>query len=167
MLLPDGWLPDDEVEELQRLAKDKWVLELGAWKGRSTVALSEVANYVVSVDRHQGIPGHGLSLQEYLLAVRDLPNVAIVVADFSYFCPFLSDCFDLVFIDGDHDADSVARDTQTALEHVTVAGMLVFHDWDFESVREGAQRVLGFRSRSGSSRSPDRVVGSLASFEAT
>lgn len=169
MNLPEGWLLDSEVRELQRLAKGKTVLELGAWKGRSTVALAKVARYVVSVDRHQGIAevGGEDSLPDYLSSVRILSNVAAVIADFSAFCPLLCDYFDLVFIDGDHDADSVARDTQTALEHVTVAGMLVFHDWDFESVREGAQRVLGFRSRSGSSRSPDRVVGSLASFEAT
>jgi SAM-dependent methyltransferase len=159
MQLPDGWLPDNEVRELQRLAKGKTVLELGAWKGRSTVALAEVAKYVVSVDRHQGIPGHGLSLQEYLRVARDLPNVAIVIADFSSFCPLLCDYFDLVFIDGDHDADSVARDTHTALEHSTLSGDLAFHDWDMDSVREGVGRVL--------QRSPDRLVGSLASFGAT
>lgn len=159
MQLPDGWLPDDEVRELQRLAKGKTVLELGAWKGRSTVALSEVAKYVVSVDRHRGIPGHGLSLQEYLRAVRDLPNVAIVIAEFNRFCPLLCDYFDLVFIDGDHDDESVARDTVTALEHVTLEGRIAFHDWDFASVRAGAGSILGKRS-------PESVVGSLSSFTA-
>jgi hypothetical protein len=160
MRLPDGWLPDNEVAELQRLAKGRTVLELGAWKGRSTVALSQVAHYVVSVDRHQGIPGHDDdSLPDYLSSVRILSNVAIVVAEFDRFCPLLCDYFDLVFIDGDHDADSVERDTRTALEHTTLSANLAFHDWDFESVREGVGRVLR--------RSPDRVVGSLASFGAT
>jgi SAM-dependent methyltransferase len=166
MRLPDGWLPDNEVRELQRLAKGKAVLELGAWKGRSTVALGLVAKYVVSVDRHEGVEGYGVtgmdSLPDYLDAVRGLANVAIVVADFDAFCPFLCDYFDLVFVDGDHDTDAVARDTQTALEHVARGrdGTLVFHDWDMDSVREGVASALG-------SRSPARVVGSLASFEAT
>jgi SAM-dependent methyltransferase len=164
MRLPDGWLPDNEVRELQRLAKGKTVLELGAWKGRSTVALGLVATYVVSVDRHEGVEGYGAtgvdSLPDYLDAVRGLANVAIVVADFNAFCPLLCDYFDLVFIDGDHDHDSVARDTQTALEHVRGDGMLVFHDWDMSDVRAGAISVLGLRS-------PERLVGSLASFEAT
>lgn len=161
MNLPDGWLPENEAAELQRLAKGKTVLELGAWKGRSTVALSQVARYVVSVDRHQGIEevGGEDSLPDYLAAVRSLPNVAIVVADFSGFCPLLCDYFDLVFIDGDHDEGSVARDTVTALEHVTLEGMLAFHDWDFDSVRAGAASIIGLRS-------PERVVGSLASFTA-
>lgn len=161
--LPEGWLLLSEARELQRLAKGRTVLELGAWKGRSTVALSEVAKYVVSVDRHEGVDGFDVrgedSLPDYLDAVRGLKNVAAVVADFDDFCPLLCDYFDLVFIDGDHDAESVARDTLTALDHVTVRGTLVFHDWDFDSVIAGVESVLGPRS-------PNRVVGSLASFEA-
>jgi SAM-dependent methyltransferase len=157
--LPDGWLPDNEARELQRLATGKTVLELGAWKGRSTVALSQVAKYVVSVDRHQGIKEAGGedSLPDYLASVRGLENVAIVVADFARFVPLLGWDFDLVFVDGDHDKLAVARDTQTALEHVRTEGKLVFHDWDFNSVREGAGSVLGLRS-------PEGIVGSLASF---
>jgi predicted O-methyltransferase YrrM len=161
MQLPDGWLPDAEVRELQRLAEHKTVLELGAWKGRSTVALSRVARYVVSVDRHQGIPGHDDgedTLLSYLDAVRPLANVAVVVADFGEFCPFLCDSFDLVFVDGDHDAESVARDTRFALGCVAAhGGQLVFHDWDFSSVVLGAGSIIGYEA-------PDRVVGSLASF---
>jgi predicted O-methyltransferase YrrM len=156
MNLPDGWLPDNEVYELQRLAKGKTVLELGAWKGRSTVALSQVAEYVVSVDRHRGIPGHGESLDEYLGAARELPNVAIVIADFSLFVPLLG-AFDLVFIDGDHDENAVCRDTILAANHLRSHGTIVFHDWDFESVRVGAHSVVGPRE-------PNSLVGSLASF---
>jgi len=159
--LPDGWLPDNEARELQRLARGKVVLELGAWKGRSTVALAEVASYVVSVDRHQGVEGYKVtgvdSLPDYLDSVRGLPNVAIVIADFERFVPLLGWDFDLVFVDGDHDTQAVARDTQTALEHVRTEGKLVFHDWDMNSVREGAGSVLGLRS-------PEGIVGSLASF---
>jgi predicted O-methyltransferase YrrM len=161
MTLPDGWLAADEAHELQRLTKGKTVLELGAWKGRSTVTIARVAKYVVSVDRHQGIEEEGGSdsLPDYLDAVRPLANVAIVVADFSRFCPLLCDYFDVVFIDGDHDEEAVARDTQTALEHVTSAGMLAFHDWDFDAVRDGVTSILGLRS-------PHRVVGSVASYYA-
>jgi predicted O-methyltransferase YrrM len=157
--LPEGWLTEDEARELRRLAKGKTVLELGAWKGRSTVAMAGVAKYVVSVDRHQGIEEEGGSdsLPDYLKSVRILSNVAIVVADFSRFCPLLCDYFDLAFVDGDHDTESVARDTLTALDHVSPSGILAFHDWDFDSVRDGVQRVLG-------SRAPHRVVGSVAVF---
>ena len=161
MNLPDGWLSKQEASELQRLATGKTVLELGAWKGRSTVVLSQVARYVVSVDRHQGIPGHidnGDSLLDYLGAVRNLENVAIVISDFQTFVPFLAVSFDLVFVDGDHDADSVERDVLLGCQHAYYSnGIIVLHDWDFEEVREGAARV--FRDRQ-----PDSLVGSLAAF---
>ena len=160
MNLPAGWLSDQEAGELQRLAAGKTVLELGAWKGRSTVVLAEVARYVVSVDRHQGIEevGGEDSLPDYLEAVRGLPNVAIVIGDFESIVPLLAVAFDLVFVDGDHDANSVERDLLLACQHAFYStGILVLHDWDFDSVRQGAARVLGDRQ-------PDSLVGSIASF---
>jgi SAM-dependent methyltransferase len=162
MILPDGWLSPEEAGELQRLAKGKTVLELGAWKGRSTVVLAGVARFVVSVDRHQGIEevGGADSLPDYLQAVRELENVAIVVADFQEFLPLLGVVFDLVFVDGDHDADSVERDVMLACQHVYYStGIIALHDWDFDSVREGANRVLGNRYTA-----PESLVGSIASF---
>lgn len=157
MILPDGWLTSEEADELRRLARGKTVLELGAWKGRSTVVLADVAHYVVSVDRHQGIAEAGGedSLPDYLAAVRSFKNVAIVIGDFGDVIVRLGvGEFDLVYIDGDHDADSVEWDAGHAmsLRPKTIA----FHDWDFDTVRGGAYRVLG--------REPDDVVGSLASF---
>lgn len=160
MTLPDGWLSEEEAKELQRLAAGKTVLELGAWKGRSTVVLAEVARYVVSVDRHQGIAevGGEDSLPDYLESVRGLGNVAIVVADFQTFLPHLAVAFDLVFVDGDHDADSVERDLLLACKHLYYSsGVIAMHDFDFESVREGANRVFGGVS-------PNTVVGSVAAF---
>lgn len=148
--LPPGWLADDEAVQLAELARGKKVLELGAWKGRSTVLLSSVADHVVSVDRHLGIEGHGESLFEYLEEVRPLANVTIVIGLFEHVVPLLGN-FDLAYIDGDHEASDVERDSLLARKH---ADMLAFHDWDFESVRAGASH-LG---------RPQGVVGSLAWF---
>lgn len=153
MSLPDGWLTEEEAGELRRLAKGKTVLELGAWKGRSTVVLAEVAYFVISVDRHLGIPDHGDSLLEYVANVRGCGNVAIVISDFASFVPVL-EILDMVYVDGDHDADSVERDTQLALDAKPY--LVAFHDWDIEGVREGVKRVL--------EREPDALVGSVASF---
>lgn len=159
--LPDGWLNGADQRELQVLAFDKTVLELGAWKGRSTVVLAGVASYVISVDRHEGIPtppcqecGES-SLPAYLDAVRELPNVAIVVAHFEAFVPMLAARrFDLVFIDGDHDYASVQRHTTLAL--MLDPPVIAYHDWDFAEVREGATVILG---------EPDGVGGSVAHFK--
>lgn len=154
--LPSGWLTDAEADELRRVASDRTVLELGAWKGRSTVALAETARFVVSVDNHRGIPWKGGedTLPDYLAAVRALPNVAVVVGDFETVVPLLGS-FDLVFVDGFHGANDVERDAHLARDHAVE--MVVFHDWDYEPVRRGAHRALGYRD-------PDKTVETLAAF---
>lgn len=154
MHLPDGWLWDSEAKKLARLARGLTVLELGAWKGRSTVALASTARYVVSVDRHQGIPDvDGDSLPDYIANVRALPNVAMVVASFEEFVPLLGH-FDLVYVDGEHTPEPVARDAHLAVDRARE--MVAFHDWDLETVREGASAAFD--------REPDALVGSLAIY---
>jgi predicted O-methyltransferase YrrM len=137
------------------------VLELGAWKGRSTVTLSRVARYVVSVDHHRGIAEReGVdSLPDYLENVRSLSNVAIVIGFFDDVLPLLGEFFDMVYIDGSHDEESVFADTSGALDKVRRRGVIAFHDWDMKSVRAGAGRVLRV--------APDNIVGSLAWFRLT
>ena len=158
-MLPDGWLSPVEIKELQRLATGKTVLELGAWKGRSTVVMAEVATYVVSVDRHKGIPEReGVeSLPDYLENVRGLENVAIVIAEFNKVVPLFDSFFDLCFIDGSHDEVSVYEDAMMAMEHLSGYGTIVFHDFDMESVKKGVWRSM--------CNQPDNLVDSLASFE--
>jgi predicted O-methyltransferase YrrM len=155
--LPDGWLSKQDEAELRRLATGKTVLELGAWHGRSTVVLSDVAKYVVSVDRHEGIAGtdDSDSLPEYLEHVRPLRNVALVVAHFQDFVPLLSPfgAFGLAFIDGDHDYRAVLRDIALAL-HVDPP-VVAMHDYDYDEVRQAATEVFG---------KPHAVKGSVASF---
>ncbi len=152
---PDGWLTKDDISELERLAAGKRVLELGAWMGRSTVVLSEVAKYVVSVDRHQGIVNHDEdSLPNYIDAVRGRTNVAMVVASFEDFVPLLrTEMFDLVFIDGDHDYEAVQRDIGLAL--FVDPPVIAFHDYDYKDVRQAATEIFG---------DPHAVHGSVASF---
>lgn len=159
-MLPSGWLADVEAGELARLADDRVVLELGAWKGRSTALLSWAARYVVSVDRHRGGGEVGAedSLPDYLDSVRMLGNVAMVVASFEEFVPLLGRSFDLAFVDGDHDEASVRRDALLARDHVRKGGVVAFHDWDRESVRQGARAVFLDRELLD-------IVHTLASFQ--
>jgi len=152
--LPDGWLNDNEADELRRLATAKVVLELGAWKGRSTIVLAETARLVISIDKHGGISvaaDSGSSLDQYLANIKGIANIIPIIGDWNQVVPFLVPVFGLVYVDGNHDAESAESDLLLASEFsCTIAA----HDWDFDSVQEGASGA-GFRE-------PDRVVGSVA-----
>lgn len=152
-----GWLTELEAAELARLSANKTVLELGAWKGKSTLVFARYASYVVSVDRHEGIEevGGWDSFGEYLANVADQKNVAVVRARFEDVVPLLG-VFDLVYVDGDHSFDAVVRDGMLARDHGRV---VAFHDWDLPDVPTAARLVFG--------RDPERVVGSVAVYEWT
>lgn len=134
--LPEGWLTPAEAEVLRRHARGKLVLEIGSWKGRSTVVLAEVAKHLVAVDHHKGSVEHGpeaLSLPDFvanlgLHGVRE--KVSVCVMDSARLVTFFKPAnFELVFVDGSHDFGSATRDGHTALHLVKPEGVVIFHDY--------------------------------------
>ena len=159
--LPNGWLTVEEAQCLSELARDKRVLELGAYKGRSTVCMARVAAQIVSVDHHTGdpqtrpIPTKVVdTLSEFLRNIAEYPNVVPIVCDIraieSLFAPGI---FDLVFIDASHTFEHAKRDFLLARRF---GKMIVAHDWYLFDVAKAATAV---------DMSPTRIVGSLAIFE--
>lgn len=73
-------------------------------------------------------------------------KVTPVIGRIEEACQWLAPLFDLVFIDGAHDAESVARDTNVARTLTGKGGVLVWHDWNYESVREGAGRIVNLET---------------------
>jgi predicted O-methyltransferase YrrM len=133
-----------ETAELQRLAKDGDVLEVGSAYGYSTCALALVAKSVVAVDPHLTHGSEGdLVRNLHAYGVRDkvdiwvgysqavLPRLAgtfedsmgVVVMD-------QFPMFDLVWIDGDHTAGVVEHDVRWALKLLKPGGHLACHDYD-------------------------------------
>lgn len=151
---PDGWLTAPEAKQLAKLANERVVLELGAFKGRSTVALAETAALVVSVDRHHGIYGDEDTFPDYLNNIREYGNVVSVIATFEQFVPYLRN-IGMVYIDGDHDYESVKRDI--VLVSTLEPDVVAFHDWDFPEVAQAGSEAFG---------TPDGVVGSVAWYTA-
>lgn len=142
-----GWLADAEAAELRKLATNANVLEIGSYKGRSTIAMAEVANFVVAVDHHRGDSGCiGGTLNAFLMNLEKYhvrEKVVLMIADSVMSCSLLMNgLFDLVFIDGDHAVESVRRDVRAVRRLVRKGGVMAFHDADYESVGE-AMRVCG------------------------
>jgi len=137
-----------ETAQLQKLARGGTVLELGAHFGYSTIALAQVATRVHSVDWHQGdsMAGHMNSLEAYFTNLRrhGAPNVVTHVGRFEDVLPLFRDmAFDGVFIDGEHDRVSVARDTDLARRLVAPGGWLAWHDFGRFEVGAGIADGMG------------------------
>lgn len=128
----------DEALELQRLADDKTVLEIGTWAGYSAIAMAQVARQVHTVDWHQGDEhaGHGPTLPELWRNVnryglRD--KIVIHVGRSEEVLPYLREgSFDMVFIDGFHRIDEVLADINMSLRLVKEGGTWAFHDYGDE-----------------------------------
>lgn len=160
--LPEGWLTVVEAETLAKLAEGKRVLELGAYKGRSTVALASSAAHVTSVDWHQGdtdtakVNGPGYNTYpEFLENTKDFPNITPIVARTEEVAPLLAgQTFDMVWIDAYHKFDAVQHDFKLALSFSPE--FITMHDWGLFDI-EPAITALGY--------APNYVVETVAVFD--
>ena len=132
-----------EGRKLSEIAEGRTVLELGAWQGYSTIILAQVAHETHSVDWHHGDPhaGEGSTLGSYLRNLQRyglLTDVVTHIGRFEHVLPAMRNhYFDVVFIDGQHDYESVRSDTEQALRLVKTGGTLAFHDYGVQASSEG------------------------------
>ena len=129
-----GWLTEGEGAELARLAKGKVVLEIGSFCGRSTVCLAQTARSVGAVDTFDGRgtdhPGDTLkAFRDNLARYGVERRVNILRGTSADVLPTLPRIFDLVFVDGSHDLESVRRDAALAAAVLKPGGLLAFHDY--------------------------------------
>jgi Methyltransferase domain len=129
--LPPGWLTEQEAEHLAEQATGRLVLEVGAFLGRSTVAMARSATRVVSVDHHHGRPEP--TVRDYLANLERFgvsDKVIPIVADFGQAALILKGVFEMAFIDAGHDGISVLRDGGAAWQLLQIGAPLYFHDYD-------------------------------------
>lgn len=160
--LPDGWLSTVEADTLCKLAAGKRVLELGAYKGRSTVALASTAAHVTSVDWHKGDPDVAKATNdacvdtfpEFLANTKAYTNITPIVKRIADAAPELrTQTFDMVWIDAGHDFENVTHDMRLALE--LKPAVIAVHDWGLFQVTP-AITALGY--------APNRVIDTIAIF---
>ncbi|HEY6012741.1 MAG TPA: class I SAM-dependent methyltransferase [Candidatus Limnocylindrales bacterium] len=135
-----------ETAELQRLAKDGDVLEVGSAYGYSTCALALAARSVTAVDPHLTHGSEG-DLRRNLRAYGVQDKVDVRVGYSQDVLPQLAFYrYDLVWIDGDHTAEVVEHDVRWALKLLKPGGHLACHDYDevtCPGVRTALDRIFG------------------------
>jgi SAM-dependent methyltransferase len=122
-----------EAEVLERYAEGRRVLECGSWYGFSTIVMARVAEHVDAVDWHHGDPHAGQrdtegDFRQNLIRYNVDDRVTVHVGRFEDVLPMLVGRWDVVFLDGMHDAASVTRDL--ALLEPIAGRHLLLHDYD-------------------------------------
>jgi hypothetical protein len=126
----DGWLSVAEGEALRELARGKRVLEIGSYCGRSTICLAQSAEHVTAVDAFDGTgtPEPRDTYDDFLSNIRHYgveDKIEIVHPTAEVPLPQ----YDLAFIDGAHDFESVRADIEKSLLALKPDGLLAFHDY--------------------------------------
>jgi predicted O-methyltransferase YrrM len=148
-----GWLSDEEGEALYELAKECTgkgvIVEIGSWKGKSTICLGLGSRAgegvrIYAVDPHADYR-HGefkdnierAGIADLVTPVQGLSQA--VAADFH-------EPIELLFVDGSHEEDDVREDFEKWVPKVVDRGIVAFHDTTWHA---GPRKVVAekiFRS---------------------
>lgn len=164
-----GWLTEVEAAELYHLARKLTpangprVVELGSWQGKSSVMLAggllgkkDARLYCVDpfgCDENSeyqkkyydplvvGTPETGEQIFSSNLQKSGVAQIVTPLKGYSFeFADTWSVPIDLLFIDANHEYESVARDFQMWVRHVKRGGIVAFHDAN--GVWPGPTRVV-------------------------
>jgi predicted O-methyltransferase YrrM len=152
----EGWLTDAEGELLFRLAAacppGLAVVEIGSWKGKSTVWLASgvrpsAGTLVFAIDPHEpSLEDPGATTLNDLkenLARSGMTDVVVpIVAASHHAAPAFEQTPGVVFIDGSHLQDAVRIDLDDWLPKLVEGGVLALHDVLNERW-PGPRRALG------------------------
>jgi MMP 1-O-methyltransferase len=141
-----GWLSDEEGEALYELARDCTgrgvIVEIGSWKGKSTICLGLGSRAgsgvpIFAVDPHADYR-HGefkdnverAGIADLVTPVKGLSQEVVDTCD---------EPIELLFVDGSHEEDDVREDFQKWVPKVVDGGVVAFHDTTWHA---GVRRVV-------------------------
>ena len=142
----DGWLNPAEAKALHRIAKKcvgcGVIVEIGSWKGKSTVCLARGSRAgrnvkIHAIDPHTGSPQHKemfgevWTFEEFKRNIESAGVSDLVVphVDFSEsVARTFTEPVEAIFIDGLHEYDGVKADFDAWFPKVIDGGAMAFHD---------------------------------------
>jgi predicted O-methyltransferase YrrM len=143
----DGFLYFSEYQAMKQYAQETYrkkcdtldILEIGSYKGKSTVAwLQACSSRIVAIEPFCGPPEvpelTGVSTeQDFLNNTKQYCDQIRLIKKYSnnpsIHDDLLNQTFDIVFIDGDHSYEAVVNDIKLALQYVIKNGLIVLHDY--------------------------------------
>lgn len=142
----DGWMSPEALIWLAEQARRRTrIVEIGSYKGRSTKALCDnTQGTVLAIDDFAGprdVVGQQNVLGDFLGNLGDHFGVTLMVDLGSHegAAARHPETFDMVFIDGDHEYESVRRDISQWLPKIEPGGIICGDDVNLPGVR----RALG------------------------
>lgn len=152
----EGWVTPSELAFLQAimfvLPPGARVVEVGSWKGRSTVAICEALKQIdgrlTAVDTFRGDTDTGDATgveQEFRANTAPFSGLLdVVVADSRAAAEDVDDeSLDCVFIDAYHAYEAVSADIRAWAPKVKPGGILCGHDWGWPSVKVAVREAFG------------------------
>jgi predicted O-methyltransferase YrrM len=138
-----GWCSDIEAAALQQFSGGKKVLEIGVWKGRSTIAMAAVAYHVLSIDHFIGdnFAGPSNPRQETITRLTSYQSiVSLCVGDWVRIVEYIDlSKFDMIYYDADHTYEA----TKQFLDIIHgFKGVIALHDVDNNPNHAGVKQAL-------------------------
>ena len=149
-----GWLTDEEGEALYELARSCQgkgvIVEIGSWKGKSTVCLGLGSRAGKSVPVYAIDPHADYRFGDFKTNVERAGITELVhpIASLSQAAAKgFDEPIELLFVDGSHEYDLVLEDFEQWVPKVVDGGWVAFHDTTWT---KGPRKVVGaavYRSR--------------------
>ena len=135
-------------DTLREFAKDKKVLEIGCWKGASTINMAQVAKEVWAIDNFINLWTDEKDIEQQFRDNVEKSGLAdkinLWVDDSNEVLRFLDGIaarFDFIFVDGGHESPVVNNDSLYACELINPGGYIAWHDADYPPVAAAIEQV--------------------------